>query len=371
MLLCTVQVSYSSELLNMPKGFNNLGNTCYLNSTLQCLFATKSFRDTVLSYEPGEGDNSIDKNFTQALQSLIKQYSSTSESSIAPAELVNLVNTNIFNEVGRQQDAEEFFIKFIDHLYPKPALTNLFKIGYTYKKVFDRVEVDNREYGLFHLNIPFDYVPVEKREQGTAIETLIKSFFSVSKKATVEGTNPAGKMGSFIMSEENNFNQASEILVVTAPRVNEMLEKHMIPIWSLTHQFYLSKKDDSSTKYWYSLIGAVLHSGSSLKGGHYIAVSRYGNQWYLCNDSHIEPINEGRLGNILQGEPQGAFRQRFQSYLFFFERASRQAENPKPTETLRLTRPLRRYSPVEHRKPLISAKAVEPSAQYEPFSEVD
>lgn len=63
-----------------------------------------------------------------------------------------------------------------------------------------------------------------------------------------------------------------------------------------------------------------MHSGATLKSGHYVAVSRYGDQWYLCNDSTVEPITEGKLGNILQGEQQGYWGPSYQTYLFFFER---------------------------------------------------
>lgn len=37
---------------NVPCGLNNLGNTCYANSALQCLFAIPAFRGALYSVEP-------------------------------------------------------------------------------------------------------------------------------------------------------------------------------------------------------------------------------------------------------------------------------------------------------------------------------
>lgn len=241
--LSIIQVNYASEIPTQPVGLRNLGNTCYLNSVVQCLLPSESFRNTVLSYKPQPGDKEEDRQLTLSLQSLIREIQASPDAPIYPNAFVDLSNECTFGlaQKGKQQDAEEYFVQLIDHLYPK-KIKDLFAIEYSYKKIYNGIEVNNQARKISNLNIPYDYLPPEKRRTGMPIEVLVKSFFSVPKTAIVEGADLAGIKGSYPMREENGFIGASDILVVTAPRVNELLEKHTIPFWSSQQQFIYRKK---------------------------------------------------------------------------------------------------------------------------------
>lgn len=103
-----------------PKGFNNLGNTCYLNSTLQCLAHTPAFCQTLLtlpSRQNGTEGPSQGKQFTLMLKKLFARAHRTAPPSIPPSRLVNAVPAlgnigmnkggYIFRP-GRQEDCHEF-----------------------------------------------------------------------------------------------------------------------------------------------------------------------------------------------------------------------------------------------------------------------
>jgi ubiquitin C-terminal hydrolase len=49
----------------------------------------------------------------------------------------------------------------------------------------------------------------------------------------------------------------------------------------------------------YEFSGGVIHFGS-LSGGHYIAIIRKNNKYYLCNDSHINEIEESKAHEMIR-----------------------------------------------------------------------
>jgi ubiquitin carboxyl-terminal hydrolase 48 len=40
-----------SQSTSTPSGLNNLGNTCYVNAALQCLFSIRAFREGLFSID--------------------------------------------------------------------------------------------------------------------------------------------------------------------------------------------------------------------------------------------------------------------------------------------------------------------------------
>ncbi len=42
---------------------------------------------------------------------------------------------------------------------------------------------------------------------------------------------------------------------------------------------------------WFDLQTVIMHSGASLKSGHYISYTKLGRQWFCCNDSIITPMS--------------------------------------------------------------------------------
>ena len=98
-----------------PSGLVNMGNTCYLNSVVQCLRAIEPFRKGLSLYNPPRNGAGQGAMFLSALKDLYADLDRTAEP-VMPAAFVRLTKLTFpqFNQTGphghpMQQDAEEFF----------------------------------------------------------------------------------------------------------------------------------------------------------------------------------------------------------------------------------------------------------------------
>lgn len=107
--------SYSNE----PIGFENLGNTCYLNSSIQALYSIPSLQKR-LTQNDKVGEIGTNEHLVLQLKRVFKELENKKQDSIVPNNLITSLRVlypqfNERDQYGRykQQDAEEAFTQLL------------------------------------------------------------------------------------------------------------------------------------------------------------------------------------------------------------------------------------------------------------------
>lgn len=125
-------------------GFTNLGNTCYINSFMQSLFASIHFRKYMLKYSKLVGNSNSQSIYAKKLIFIktcsdlfchIKHIVETGfPSSLSLSKFIDRFPDDYYlTRKGQQQDVHEFLMKVMNYLSAESNLVNFFNI-IIYKK---------------------------------------------------------------------------------------------------------------------------------------------------------------------------------------------------------------------------------------------
>ena len=298
-----IDVNWRNRGLQAGSGLHNQGNTCFLNSVLQCLAYTAPLYNVLVDDNHAAKACKIQSQNCMLceVQRTVKRIFDHPQNAISPNSIVHRIREigKCFHP-GRQEDAHEFLIHFFESMQKaclnnKPKLDNytqstslLHQIfgGYSRSQVIcSKCHNRSNTYETFlTLSIDVQHCQSIRDSLGRYTKKEFLGNANLYKcekcKQKVEATRRV------------TFHRLPKILVLHLKRfnyngLNMKLSKHLNFPDILEMNHFLSE-GVSRAGAQYQLYAVLVHSGFSSHSGHYYCFVKAPNgMWYKCNDSHV------------------------------------------------------------------------------------
>ena len=298
-------VSQESNTLR-TKGLSNLGNSCYYNSVVQCLYGCPTFREAIETVAP-EGLRVV---VIKQLQILFKDMGAVSDFPyLAPTDcLAAAMNIpeckNAGMKVnGRQHDASEFLDHLLEHLKKKcRPLSEIYEGQFVYSHTCQHC------FYCFNKNEPFKLytlqmdLPSTHDIQTFDLYTLMDHFH----RATIQYGYSCRQCG-YLNSTKKTISLIAlpRVLVIHLSRFQglQKIDKHVRFTAQTSIRYNIDGNDYNNQ---YRIMGIVVHIGPTILGGHYVAYIRAGQNWFRMNDHIVTAVRWSEV-------------RKQKAYLLFFE----------------------------------------------------
>jgi ubiquitin C-terminal hydrolase len=274
------------------KGFNNIGNTCYLNSGLQMLIQNIDLCKMIIYYSEYSPKLNIIADF-------IKEYYNQNKNAITPINIKKIVEQNQELFIGsQQQDSTEFIVCLLNIIEDEITEINkrnnkndnniniLFGIKFNVRikcklrnclQIFNHTE--NNNFLLLDINSETNSLEdaYHKLKSGEKLE-LDNQYYCENCK------------DKRIASKRTTIIEWPKYLIVWLKRFHQTgrnVRKN-----SQTLDIPLIWRHNNVLK------GAVIHYGN-LNGGHYVYVGEKDNKWYLYDDASVAEIEINSIQKYL------------------------------------------------------------------------
>lgn len=323
-------------------GMYNVGNTCYLNSTLQALFHVPALVNWLLSdshhtskCEQNDGGGEC---LTCAVAKTLQFSHQKSGCAIKPFYIYNKLKLICRTMVpGQQEDAHEFLRYLLEGMekaylarHKASKLDSYSKETTPINQIFGgyiRTEVKCLQ--CRHVSTTFQHFQdllVDIRKASTLDEAL-SSYFSREQLDNNDYKCEACKR-RVPATKQFSLERPPKVLCVQLKRFSVLggkISKHIGFKQTIDMGPYLWKEPgESSQSLTYKLMSIVTHMGPSVNCGHYTAVAKVSTgQYYSFDDSCVRPLS---LSNVLSTN----------AYIMIFEMEQQTQSQIQAQQTLKL-----------------------------------
>ena len=302
-------ISSDNEITQKHRGLNNLGNTCYFNSCLHCIYNCKLLSDMFLKLK-------VQRGLVKEYIDFIEENKKHQTNPISPDRVRNafVIQNQKFNNYS-QHDSMECMIDFLN------TMNNELKdpyCRYFYSKDDDPLTqvwakqlnlsdslITKLCYGVIKYKI-YDNTPVTIKYEPTLCLLLPIKEPKNTKFVNIDDCLKTFKTSNILLT--NGITVPCQSSIVKLPYYLIIyLKRFYIKRFKFEkNNVYLEyPKDLDITEYVdksvkeelkrneikYKLLAVNEHNGG-LFGGHYTAICRCGQEWIKYNDSSVSPVND-------------------------------------------------------------------------------